>query len=88
MSVHPKTLKESKESQSGRRYLQQTHFNGRDLLQCKLRKTSNFVENWGKDLTRHFREKEIPKIDEYIKDVPSHYYSENPPGDIISCLPD
>lgn len=44
VSVHPKTLKESKKSQSGRRYLQRIHFNGRDPLQCKLKKTSNFVE--------------------------------------------
>lgn len=41
----------------------------------QIEKDRQICRKWGKDLTRHFREKEILKINEYVKDVQPHYYS-------------
>lgn len=41
----------------------------------QIEKDQQFCRKWWRDLTKHFREREIPKIDEYIKDVQSHYCS-------------
>lgn len=93
MSVHQKMLQESKtiSHKLWEKIFTTGTFQWQRSIAMQIEKDKKLQKD-EKDLNKHFREKEIPKMDGYIKGVQPYYYSKKlhsgmlfyvfPPGNV------
>lgn len=89
MSVHQKILQESKtiSHKLWEKIFTTGTFQWQRSIAMQIEKDKKLQKD-EKDLNKHFREKEIPKMDGYIKGVQPYYYSKKTPQwDVILCFP-